>query len=230
MRTRRALLALGMAAVSVGFRHVDLEHAPPRPIEHPGGPAAACQADGPDWPAPGSRWTLRRVGTGSYGAETGTIVVELLGRRRWQERDVVALREGPITVYVDLAHRLVARVQRSRIVARYQPYEAILAWPLHVGRSWHDEHVAAEAGEGEPRVVTATYRVQALEEIEVPAGRFQAFRIVRADAVERVARWWSPDLGIVVKLRRERSPLHRRGPGVLDEQLVSYEFVAAADP
>ena len=31
-------------------------------------------------------------------------------------------------------------------------------------------------------------------------------------------------------VRRERSSLHRRGPGVLDEQLVSYEFVAAADP
>ena len=74
------------------------------------------------------------------------------------------------------------------------------------------------------------YRVDALEEVTVPAGRFVAVRVRRHDATEAIVRWWSPELGIPIKMTRERSRFHPLGPGSLLEELRSWRFNPGDEP
>jgi hypothetical protein len=190
----------------------------------------ACRADAPDWPLPGSFWVLARTATGSFGAGSTSVMVHLLGERTWRGRRVIVLREGSIRTYLDSQYRLLGSARASTTLAVYEPFDPLFTWPLAVGRQWTGEYYAREV-EGEPaRLIRFAYRVEAFEEIDLPAGRFVAFRIRRDDAMEAVVRWWSPELGLPIKTRRERTGLHRLGSGILTEELLSWSFNPGADP
>jgi hypothetical protein len=143
---------------------------------------------------------------------------------------VIVVREGDVSTYFDNQYRLLGSERGGTTRAVYEPFDPLFTWPLVVGRQWTGEYYMRER-EGEPgRLMGFAYRVEAFEEITLPAGRFVAFRIRRDDATQTVTRWWSPDLGLPIKTKRERMSLHHLGRGILTEELVSLTLNPGADP
>lgn len=199
----------------------------------PTAPASAdppCRANGPDWPLPGSFWVLARTLTGSFGSSSHRVTVDLLGEQVWRGRRVMVLREGPVTTYLDTQYRLLASEYGRRPQAVYEPFDPLFEWPLAIGRQWTGDYYVTEASGGSPRLTRFAYRVDALEEVTVPAGRFVALRVRRHDAIETIVRWWSPELGLPIKMRRERSRFHPLGSGTVLEELLSWTFSPGDDP
>lgn len=69
--------------------------------------------------------------------------------------------------------------------------EADLVFPLQTGSLWGDERLLAR-GDG-----LYVNRVEAPQELELPAGRLRAWPIVFATLPERMTTWFSPGVGIV---------------------------------
>lgn len=84
------------------------------------------------------------------------------------------------------------------------------AWPLEIGKQWSNELNYVRA-DGVPGVIKSDVRVVAHEEVEVPAGRFMAFRIQHDGFVTvgnwhgRIAEtwWYAPAARADVKLLRK---------------------------
>jgi hypothetical protein len=86
------------------------------------------------------------------------------------------------------------------------PYDARFSWPLWVGKRWTAHYVSRKAGRPQlPFLVV--YHCDALEEVKVPAGRMQTYRIWRrlrpaaeGNFLEIVTlAWYSPELGTIVR-------------------------------
>ena len=85
------------------------------------------------------------------------------------------------------------------------PVDARYSWPLWVGKSWTVHFMRRAPGEAMP--LLATYDVEAEENIEVPAGTFRCYRILRsarpaADGSfypRHTILWYAPEVGIEVR-------------------------------
>ena len=93
----------------------------------------------------------------------------------------------------------------GKFLAQVQPHNGRFAWPLEVGNKWRTtqrwlDHVVHPSWSGE---YSTDFEVLAYEEVEVPAGRFMAFKVATTktpgdDGYETL--WYSPDLGFLVKI------------------------------
>ncbi len=85
------------------------------------------------------------------------------------------------------------------------PVDIRYSWPLWVGKSWTCHFMRKAPGEAMPLLVT--YDVEAEETLEVPAGTFRCFRILRsarpaADGSfypRHTILWYAPEIGIEVR-------------------------------
>lgn len=89
------------------------------------------------------------------------------------------------------------------------PADARYHWPLWVGKRWQCEFVDRVAG-GEALPMLASYHVEELDRVEVPAGTFEALRIRRTLRLALPAAegrfltrtqmiWFAPDEGVEVR-------------------------------
>ena len=93
----------------------------------------------------------------------------------------------------------------GKFLAQVQPHNGRFAWPLEVGNEWRTtqrwlDHVVHPSWSGE---YSTDFEVLAYEEVEVPAGRFMAFKVGTTktpgdDGYETL--WYAPDLGFLVKI------------------------------
>jgi hypothetical protein len=66
--------------------------------------------------------------------------------------------------------------------------------------------------------------VEAFEEVTVPAGTFKAFRVRASNNMgEQSVNWLSPELGLFVKGRTERTAEHPAGAGVREMELKTVD-------
>jgi hypothetical protein len=90
-------------------------------------------------------------------------------------------------------------VIESQAVPAYQKF----AWPLQPGKKWesryHWTHPAAKKTEERAR----RHRVTGIETVEVPAGSFQAYRIIAMDSTGKTVNeyWYAPEIRWLVKER-----------------------------
>jgi hypothetical protein len=75
---------------------------------------------------------------------------------------------------------------------------------------------------------TVTYylsqKVEAYEDVTVPAGKFKAFKISSTSSLgDEGFTWFSADLGIFVKQSLRRTGQHAQGPGTREIQLLAYK-------
>lgn len=86
-------------------------------------------------------------------------------------------------------------------------------WPLEVGKSWKTQHQVKSAN-GQAVGMELMQRVEAYEDVTVPAGTFKAFRVTASDSLgnESVS-WFSPDLRMFVKRDMVRTERNQQGPG-----------------
>jgi hypothetical protein len=106
-------------------------------------------------------------------------------------------------------------MEDGRVGARMTPPQPLFAWPLEAGRTWtHRGTFEDRSGKTD---FNDLFSVEATEVVEVPAGRFNTFKIVRqTDRRDSDQYWYAPDIRFYVKW------IGRRGDVQFEEQLREY--------
>jgi hypothetical protein len=187
-------------------------------------PPGAPRADAPNPPAPGSTWVFRDRNSGSFGSETRERTVRALGEQAWQGRTYRAVADADVTSYFDLATGgVVVRARGSSPVESYDPPLA-WQWPIFPGKSWMQSWRYTNHERGRTNDVNSWFKIERYEEVTVPAGTFKTFAISVDDGFFRATTWWSPDLGIPVRVRQERYGNHFLGTGTSETDLLSHQI------
>ena len=194
--------------------------------------AVGCASTGPplfgpkaDRPSPlpaGSSYLVERRDSGSFGSGTYLVRFKSLGEQTWQGRKVYAQDSPDGTLLQDVdSNRWVAIVKGTTPLIIFDPP---MGWdyPLWVGKSWtqvYNFKFPKQTVTSETR-----WKVEAMEEIKVPAGTFKVFRVTYSDQGSENIYWWSPEFGIWVKSKTQRNAKSTFGPGVREAELYSYDI------
>jgi hypothetical protein len=164
----------------------------------------------PGW-RPGDRW----VYGWTSGAESGVKTVEVLEIMEINQVSFYLLRVGDAEAFWTRDLRWAGSMQEGRVTSRMTPPQPWFAWPLKAGQTWtHRGRYEERNGTTESNDV---FSVVAAEAVEVPAGRFDAFKIVReTERRDSDQYWYAPDVRFYVKW------IGRRGDTAFEEQLREY--------
>lgn len=175
-------------------------------------------------PAEGTVHSYHRTSQGSYGAYDGP-VSWTVGRREWNGRTFASFASATHgSQIMDLqTHAVMAQFNpQGQPAYSFNPGVAY-EWPLAVGKSWTSVHEMTMYTP--PRVVSITFnfKVEALEDVTVPAGTFKAFKVVSTNSFGEVEQvWTAPSLGIATLKRiADRPATHGLGAGHLEAVLTS---------
>jgi hypothetical protein len=199
------------------------ETAAPRP----GTPAAQAppraQAAQLVLPPPGSTWVIEQKSSGSYGVGSQRLTIRALPETTYQGRRVRVFDEGETTLYVDATTGgWVARLRGRTVIESFEPP---LGWdfPIWPGKRWVRTYAYSDPEYRQTFTVTAGYKVDAYEDVTVPAGRFKAYKVSYDSPAIQIVSWWEPQLGIFVKDRSMRRE-HYLGVGTSETALVSHSI------
>lgn len=175
-------------------------------------------------PPEGATFTYQRKSQGSYGNYDGP-VTWTVGRRDWNGRALVSF--ASTTHGTQLLDPLTHSVAVQLNVAGQATYSYDPAigypWPLAVGKSWSTVHGMTMYKPPNTASLTYNGKVEALEDVTVPAGTFKAFKLVTSNSFGEVEQvWTAPALGIsTVKRISDRPATHPLGAGHLEGVLTS---------
>lgn len=204
-RTGPKVALLGVAAiwlVACAAREAPPPAAAPRPVAHVDSP--------PEW-RPGDRW----VYDWTSGTRSGTKTAEVLEITEVNKIRYYVLRIGEVDHYYTPAFRWSGSVRESRVEARMVPPQPWLTWPLAVGSRWVHNGVYEERDTKKEQ--NDRFAVVAAETVEVPAGRFHAFKVVReGNRQESDQYWYAPEVRWYVRW------VGRRGETQFEERLREY--------
>jgi len=168
-------------------------------------PSGPIVADAPTL-VPGDTWTIRysdgTTGTRKFLKEdAGVLVFE--ASHTWKDGET---SQGLLHLTRDLATvRMLA--PGGAELRRFEPHSFGLQFPLEVGKEWQDRSQRFDEGKL-VGTFAGTYKVVRIEEVVVPAGTFQSFRVegqtyeLRAPTrLWRFTHWYAPEVRIEVKLR-----------------------------
>ena len=97
-----------------------------------------------------------------------------------------------------------------------------VGFPIKVGKTVSRETRLTLHGQNRVIPFKASWKVEAYEDVTVPAGTFKAFRISYEDTNGTAGTWWSnPENGIFVKWSARRTEKHPAGQGTQDAELVN---------
>jgi len=171
----------------------------------------------PLWTA-GDRWLYAWIAGTAKGVKTS----EVLGVRDVGGVQYNVLRVETANLYhmyytADL--HWAANIVESRVVARATPPQPWFNWPLEPGKRWQYQGVYEDRERKDP--MRESYRVVGVESVDVPAGTFRAFKIVReVDSAVVDQYWYAPNVCWYVKW------VGRRGKDEFEEVLQEYKLVA----
>ena len=95
-------------------------------------------------------------------------------------------------------------------------------WPLEVGKTWTKNYSITIHAAKRTVPFQTTQKVEAYEDVTVPAGTFTAFKISTSSTLgEETVNWFSPEVGIFVKSINTRTAKNAAGPGRRETELVS---------
>lgn len=172
-------------------------------------------------PPLGTVWVTERRDTGSYGSST----VRVPGKRgelAWKGRQMVTFEAPDATIVSRPEGGWTDILSKGAPVITWEP-PANWKWPLEVGKSWTQDYRMTLHAANRTVPYTVMQRVEAYEDVVVPAGTIKAFRVATVDTMgNRNVQWFSPEHGIFVKQSLKRAPTHSQGAGTREIELVSY--------
>lgn len=182
-----------------------------RPASGTTGPKMPERAqEAPEW-LPGDRWTFEWTS----GKDTGTKTIEVLETREVNSVNYYVTRLVEVQHFYTRELHWAAAVRDGRVEARMNPPQRWFSWPLEVGARWRFQG-AFELLNGQT-THDDSFTVLAIDTVEVPAGRFPAFRILRqgqgADSDEY---WYAP------AVRWYARWIGRRSDASFEERLREY--------
>jgi hypothetical protein len=193
------------------------------PIPAPASPATAppppvVASAPPEW-RPGDRW----VYGWTSGSDAGTKTVEVIEIREINTVKFYLVQVGDLQHFYTREIQWAGTMREQKIESRMSPPEPWFVWPLEKGQRW-THHATYEDGKGKSEV-TDRFAVVATEVVEVPAGRFNALRVVReTDRRDIDEYWYAPEVRFYVKW------IGRRGDAQFEEQLREYRQAPRLDP
>lgn len=96
-----------------------------------------------------------------------------------------------------------------------------MGFPMKVGKTVSRETRMTLHGQNRVVPFTATWKVEAYEDVTVPAGTFKAFRVSYEDTNGTAGTWWNnAQDGIFVKWSARRTEKHPAGPGTQESELL----------
>jgi hypothetical protein len=168
---------------------------------------------------PGSEWAYR-----SETPQAKSTFVWVLDREEVRNGAMhYVVKTGTREIFVrknDLAYSL-ETVDGSLDLER-SPAMEILRWPLTVGTEWQQTYTVARPKARTTEEITSSCKIEARENVVVPAGSFQAFKSVCTNT--RTGKtiftiWYAPEVGSFV---REVTPL--TAGGVRERELIQYRL------
>jgi hypothetical protein len=183
----------------------------------------ALVATGPNLPPVGAKWT--------FSTDGSQVAFERLPNGTLGGRAVAKLQgaDGEVSQFDLATANWVATMDRSGNKPRSaDPDSGNSNWPMFAGKEWtavatYHDHTQNRAWAGR----TTYWKVEAEEEVAVPAGTFKTLRLQsqpgRGDGTLTTL-WYAPDIGLNVKRHNQRTSSHYRGASDRRERvLVSYE-------
>jgi hypothetical protein len=186
-------------------------------------PAAEAVTAALGFPSIGSTW-VHHILVHSEGM-TVTTTHTVLADATHGGRPVHRMSDGDkITLYDKATGNWTAELRGERELRSASPYIAFYAFPLWVGKLWQGTHDYANHQRDQTfSDITWLGRVTASEDVTVPAGTFQTFKVEGTDVYTvRLSMWYAPTLHTVVKFMYERLPDHHEGPGTFTSELLEY--------
>lgn len=179
----------------------------------PAATLSAAPTAPPVWQV-GDRWVFEWT----TGATSGTKTVSVLGNHEIGGVRYYVVRIGDLEHYYTADLRWAFAVRDSKVEARMVPARPWFVWPLDAGGSW--QHRGSFEDPRGKVLYVDTFRALGVEPVEVPAGRFQALRILReSEGGETDEYWYAPEVRWYVRW------VGRRPDVSFEERLKSYDPV-----
>jgi hypothetical protein len=163
-------------------------------------------------PPVGATWTIQVTNTGSFGdavkaeqkVSMRDVVVEGRSYHRFDIGGVAMLQNDSVGLFLILG-------PGDRPLMRYDP-PLSYDFPLEVGKTWTQD-LELTVGGTNRFAMKVQWKVEAYEDVTVPAGTFKAWRVVFTDNFGYKQTTWSmPEkLGVYAKRINERAPTHPQG-------------------
>jgi hypothetical protein len=168
----------------------------------------------PDW-RPGDKWTY----AWTSGPTSGIKVVEVVEFREIGATPYYVVRVGDLDHLYTRDLGWAGALRGGRVEIRMVPPEPWFEWPLGVGRRWSQRGTYQDRSGARQR--DDSFAVVGEESVEVPGGRFHAFKVVRETADrDSDEYWYAPEVRFYVKWIGRRADLQ------FEEQLQSYRPAA----
>jgi len=183
----------------------------PKPVTRPG-----AKAERPEWKV-GYEWRY----AWKRPARTGTFTRVLIREDNFEGLPAYVVRVGKNEhFYVKDNLGELATLSGGKIVSkRNAPYQP-LSWPLEIGKEWRNSYTRENIEEKSSQTHDYRWSVSGVQEVKVPAGTFEAFKIDGYNFYTGnllVELWYSPKMKWFVKER-----IYQR-EGVLERELISYK-------
>ena len=172
---------------------------------------AAVSVPAPEW-RPRDRW----VYDWTSGTQSGTKTVEVVEAKTINSVPYFIVRLDEVEHYYTKDLHWAAAVRQARVEARMVPPQPWFMWPLAAERRW-DHHGTFEDRNGTSSF-SDHFTAVGVETIDVPAGRFQAMKVVRqGERRDSDEYWYASDVRWYVRW------IGRRGDVTFEERLKEYQ-------
>lgn len=170
----------------------------------------------------GSTFTYAFRNTGSYGSKTGQVTTKAT-ERMWEGK-LLAATESPQGVTLLNADGAwpAQLASDGKLVRSFNPPIGF-EFPLVVGKTWTRSYQVTMHATNKTATFDTTWKVEAYEDVTVPAGTFKVFKIAYSDTMgQENIYWFDPKLGAWPKSSYTRTAKFASGPGTNEVELVSY--------
>lgn len=194
-------------------------------------PPQAAYSINVGFPQPGTRWACRSV---NQAGATTTMTFVALAEGIYEGKQVYQVSAGLDTLIYDKATtNMIASLRMGKEVFATSPHDGTFSSPLWVGKSWTASFAAHDRVRGfSHSPVEVKWKVEAFEDVTVPAGIFKAFRLQSsiAPATTFSNVWYAPEISLIVKRVDERTTHHPLGPEKRVTEMVEYHKPMKTSP
>jgi len=173
-------------------------------------------------PSAGTSYVLGRRDTGSYGSANAQVPIKV-GRRMWEGSQMTTFEGRALTLLAHPNGNWGGLYAGDKPVTTWEPSIG-WDWPLEVGKTWSKAYQVTNHAAKRTTPFIFAGKVESYEDVTVPAGKFKVFKIstTTTQGDENLS-WFSPELGISVKVSNRRTAKHPAGAGTREDELISYK-------
>ena len=176
-------------------------------------------------PPLGSTFTFSRSNTGSFGSGTEK-ATWTAAERTWEGKRMTALGiPGGVGLFNADGNQVAVLGPDDKPILSYDPpigYD----YPLEVGKTWAKSYRVTIYAANQTIPFDYSGKVEAYEDVTVPAGTFKAWRVSYSDSLGETQTVWSaPDKmgGFVKQIRQRAATYQPGGAGTREVELVSID-------